>query len=73
MRKLRRRDECYLVGLRASKIRGAAAAVAWHLMADHLMALDTKDVPKYKDVLNAVRQATIKVREIQKGVSFTRR
>jgi hypothetical protein len=59
MPKLTRRDHIYLTGLRAEKLTPKQAATAWHSMALRLEELGKKDIPKYRDVITAIRLATI--------------
>lgn len=61
-RKLTRRDRCWLVGIRASLLSDAAGARAWMELAARLQSLENKDVPKFDDLLGAVRSATIAAR-----------
>lgn len=57
-----RRDKCYLVGKRASQLSRYQRAYAWHLLAADLMALGNKDIPKFQDIVKAIRQATIQAK-----------
>lgn len=59
----RRRDYCFFVGLRAAKLNPSLAAVAWNTLARRLEALGDKDVPKFIDLLAAVRAATISAKK----------
>lgn len=56
-----RRDKCRLVGLRAHRINDAQAARAWKVLAAELEQLGERDLPKFRDVLKAIRTATIEV------------
>lgn len=57
-----RRDKCELVGRRAENLNAAQAAVAWWQLSEELRELGDRDVPKFKDLLRAIRKATIKGR-----------
>jgi hypothetical protein len=57
-----RRDQCYLVGRRASFLVGAQAATAWSALAQRLEAMSEMDIPKFRDLLTAIRTATIVAR-----------
>lgn len=54
-----RRDACYFVGRRAGKLHPVRAAIAWEALARRLEALGDQDIPKFKDLLTAIRQSTI--------------
>lgn len=54
-----RRDRCYFVGKRASTLRLRQAALAWYYLAAALEGFGEKDLPKYRDVIGAIRKATI--------------
>lgn len=58
-RKIPRRDRCYFVGKRASLLDGRAAMFAWYRMAAMVEGLGEKDLPKFNDLLSAIRNATI--------------
>lgn len=58
-RKLPRRDRCFLVGKRALQLRRRQAATAWYALAGQLVELGDSDIPKYKNVIRAIRKATI--------------
>lgn len=55
-----RRDMCYFIGKRATRFRGRRAEIAWNLLAARVESFGEKDIPKFKDLLRAVRWATIK-------------
>jgi hypothetical protein len=59
MKKVSRRDRIYFVGLRAGKLNQIQAAHAWADLAKRLENLGDVDIPKYRDVLHAIRSATI--------------
>lgn len=66
---MNRRDRCYVVGRRASKIEGRRAAKAWESLARQLEAMGDKDVPKFYDLLVAIRAANlVAVRLIPKEI-----
>lgn len=53
-----RRDKCWLVGRRAKKINQAiVAAQAWATLAEKIEDMGDMDMPKFNDLLNAVRQS----------------
>jgi hypothetical protein len=54
-----RRDLCYLAGKRASKLTPAQAAKAWEHLSVALEALGERDLPKFRDVIQAVRLSAI--------------
>ena len=57
-----RRDKCYLVGRRGQRLTGAAAIYAWQNLSARLIAMQERDVPKFNDILIAIRVATIQAR-----------
>jgi hypothetical protein len=60
-----RRDRCYLFGRRAKKLTPAQAAEAWMIMADLVERMGEQDVPKFNNILTAVRVATVSARRTQ--------
>ena len=54
-----RRDRCYLFGRRACRLSPEEARRAWQSLALQVEALGEKDVPKFNDLLIAVRVATV--------------
>lgn len=54
-----RRDKVYLVGKRAMKLSRDEAVSAWDSLALSLEAMGAKDIPKFEDLLQAIRVATI--------------
>jgi hypothetical protein len=54
-----RRDMCYSVGRRAAALKPQEAAAAWQRLATLLGEMGEKDIPKFKDMLAAVRFANI--------------
>lgn len=54
-----RRDRIYFVGLRAGKLELTQAAAAWYYLAGRLEGMGDMDVPKYRDLVHAIRSATI--------------
>lgn len=54
-----RRDMCYSVGRRAAQLKPHEAAAAWHDMAAKIESLGDADIPKFKDIIAAVRHANI--------------
>lgn len=63
-----RRDRCYLIGRRAAKLNDEQAAKAWKFLASRLDKLGDKDVPKFTDLLVAIRMATLAGRWFSKDV-----
>lgn len=58
-KRLPRRDRCYLIGGRAARLSKAESARAWQFLALKLEEMAEKDIPKFEDVVRAVRLATI--------------
>ena len=54
-----RRDQCYLVGRRALTLNPDEAALAWKALASQLEEMGKRDMPKYADLIRAVRASTI--------------
>lgn len=54
-----RRDRIYFVGLRAGKLSARQAATAWFSLARQLEEMGEMDLPKYRNVIDAIRSATI--------------
>jgi hypothetical protein len=54
-----RRDLCDLVGQRAAQLSDRQATAAWRSLARDMEQLGEKDVPKFRDVIRAIRAATI--------------
>lgn len=67
-RTLPRRDRVYLAGARARLLSDATAAAAWLDLAGRLEDLGQMDVPKFRDLLRAIRQATITARRMHLSV-----
>lgn len=59
MKKIPRRDRCWLLGRRAARLNDVQARHAWALLAVELEALGEHDMPKYRDLVIAIRKATI--------------
>lgn len=55
-----RRDLCYLVGKRAFKLHPNQAAAAWYRFATLVEGFGERDIPKFRDLLGAMRHSTIK-------------
>lgn len=60
-----RRDQCYFVGRRARTCSIAQSAAAWLNLATRLEEMGEKDLPKFCDLLSAIRRATITGKMIQ--------
>lgn len=71
MKKTPRRDRCYFVGLRAAKLSPLQAARAWAHLAARLESLGKTDLPKFRDLLNAIRDATITAKQPAGGARST--
>lgn len=54
-----RRDMCYMVGKRGARLTGKRAEKAWECLCRQVEALGEKDMPKYFDLLVAIRAATL--------------
>jgi len=54
-----RRDKCHFVGKRALLLTRTEAANAWEFLAERLEAMGLDDLPKFKDLLQSIRTATI--------------
>ncbi len=57
---LTRRDRCYLFGRRAVRLTPPQAAEAWYALAEKVVEMGEMDVPKFNDLLIAVRVATVR-------------
>jgi hypothetical protein len=57
-RNIRRRDLCGAVARRMSKLDARQAAWAWHELSIHIEQLELKDIPKFWDLLFAMRACT---------------
>jgi hypothetical protein len=60
-----RRDMCYVIGKRAALLKPAQAALAWASLSEQIEAMGSLDIPKFINVLSAIRTATIKGRQIR--------
>jgi|SRR5688572_17484946 len=56
---LTRRDRCYLIGRRAATCSPDQAVAAWNHLARMVEKFGEKGVPKFNDLLIAVRVATV--------------
>lgn len=66
-----RRDLCYLVGKRARRMNRTEAARAWRALAEGLECeLAGRDMPKFNDILDTIRSATIKGKTPAKSVEI---
>lgn len=57
--RLARRDQCFVVGNRAVRLNDIEAAAAWRELATRLGEMGDRDMPKFADLLGAIRAATI--------------
>jgi hypothetical protein len=62
--RLPRRDRCFATGRRALLLTGDRAAAAWRLLAGELQDMGMMEIPKYRDLLRAIRKATIGARKL---------
>lgn len=58
-----RRDRCYLAGQRMAKLRTFQGEMAWFILAQALEGMGEKDMPKFNDLLEAIRAATLKAKK----------
>lgn len=54
-----RRDRCYLFGRRGRKLNQLQAAEAWWAFPEKLEEMGDMDIPKFKHLLIAFRDATV--------------
>jgi hypothetical protein len=64
VKRLPRRDRCYVTGRRALHLTGDRAAAAWRILAGELQDMGMMEIPKYRDLLRAIRKATIGARKL---------
>lgn len=57
-----RRDRCYVVGRRMAKLDSRQSAIAWHHLANAVEKFGDIDIPKFNELLQAIRDATLKAR-----------
>lgn len=62
MAPMTRRDRCYFMGRRGKTLSEQHMANAWGLLCQSLVELGDRDMPKFDDVLLAIRAATIRAR-----------
>jgi len=60
--KVPRRDRIYATGRRAGMLTSEQSAAAWQHLAFQLEELGDKDLPMFRDLLGAIRSATILAR-----------
>lgn len=60
-----RRDRCYFIGRRAVRLDRESAADAWKALGAMLEEMGNADVPKFNQLLWAIRYATIRGRHNQ--------
>jgi len=61
-----RRDRCWLNGRRAYLLKQEQAAHAWQALAEGLAALGDKDVPRFDDLMAAIRRATVRGKHLKR-------
>lgn len=58
-----RSDRCYAAGVRARKLDETRAIAAWRHLSESLIDLGDHPLPKFENLLRAIRSATISVRQ----------
>lgn len=58
-----RRDACFFVGKRAAMLSTAEACTAWQILSLKVQTMEDMDIPKFRDMLSAVRSSTIIARQ----------
>lgn len=69
LKHLPRRDQVYLVGRRMMKMRPSQRLMAWELLALRLQVMGSEEqygLPKYRDLVKAIRLSTIYAKNIPK-------
>lgn len=56
---LTRRDQCYSTGRRMATLNDGQSVKAWKLLALRVEVMGDLDVPKFVDLIAAIRQSTI--------------
>lgn len=64
-RKLPRRDRCFVYSRRASRLHQQQAAIAWNYLSGELESLSQRDIPKFEDLMRAIRHATAVGRRVK--------
>lgn len=59
-----RREMCELVGRRMKALGSMAAANAWYELGSHVESLGDRDIPKFIDLITAMRAYTIRYQGI---------
>ncbi len=67
LKNLTRRDLCFLVGKRAAKLSREESANAWQFLSGWVESLGDADVPKFTNLIDGMRQATIVARHSEKN------
>ncbi|HWY74984.1 MAG TPA: hypothetical protein VN281_05175 [Verrucomicrobiae bacterium] len=57
-----RRDKCHIAGTQAQRLDEKQSAIAWHLLAGELVELGDADIPKFRQLMMAIRSSTILAR-----------
>jgi hypothetical protein len=68
-----RRDRCHLIGHLGHRLTPAQAEAAWFELCAALERLGEKDIPKFNDLLESVRNATIHAKRVGSSAGFSRR
>lgn len=61
---LTRRDRCYIIGRRAFRLTASQAQFAWWHLAELIERMGELDVPKFNNLLIAVRVATVRAKRL---------
>jgi hypothetical protein len=59
MKRPTRRDLCAIVGDRAAQLSDAQSSRAWRALAREVADLGERDIPKFRDLITAIRRAHI--------------
>jgi hypothetical protein len=54
-----RRDKVCATGRRAQTLNATEAALAWQILAKKMEGMERRDMPKFNDLLRAIRESTI--------------
>jgi hypothetical protein len=65
-KRMPRRDWCLLVGNRGQHLNERQAAEAWYRLCRYLWDMGERDVPKYNDLITAIRKSIIFAHENRK-------
>jgi len=65
---MNRRDRIYLVAKRGMLLPLSEKASAWNILMDLLDHLSGRQMPKYREVITAIRKAQISARAVHREV-----